>query len=136
MPETPKTVFRAFASKRKPSRWCFTAHELRHPESCHAKDYFVAPLPEQLGFGHLGVLVRRDGTATNRWSDSGMPGVPLLLRQYAASVDILWKIAQANPAQNEDDEEVEEWRSVIQDTSGRFIRFNGSPPARQVIDEL
>lgn len=132
MAENPKKTFKSFAGKFGSERWGFTSWELKHPEGCRGNDYFVAPLPPE--FEHLGVLVKRDGSVTLRWADDGMPGVPSEALQYVDN-DILFKICPLNPAQNEEDEEITEWRNVICDLrTGRFVRFGDADKAIDVIE--
>ncbi len=136
MPETPKKALRAASANFDRGRWCFTRWELQNPQGCRGTDFFVAPLPPE--YDHLGVLVRRNGDVTLRWADTGRPGVPEEALRYVEPEDILFKMARTNPAQNEDDEEVDSWRGVVFDRkTGQFVRFEDElPPAREVIDEV
>jgi hypothetical protein len=87
-------------------------------------------------YDSLGILVHRNGDVTLRSAATGNPGVPTEALDFAET-DVLFKLCQLNPAQNEEDEEVDEWRNVIYDTTtGKFVRFadDVEPSARDVIE--
>jgi len=130
VPESPKSIFRSFASQQATGRWCFTYYELEHPENCRASDLFAAPV------GEIGVLVRRDGTVTNQWAD-GTSGVPAHLRDDADFEDVLYKLGHGgNAAQNDNDEETCVWRNVKYDVkTGRFLDW-GAKTAMDMLDEV
>lgn len=125
MPENPKKFLQQVAPRGREERWCFTEHELEHPEDCWSQDPFVAFLgyeeDNQTPIAELGVIVHRNGTVTNVWED-GSVGVMVEYVQLADSVEALTKPAYYgnNHAQNDADEVAEVWRDVLVGEDGRF----------------
>ena len=124
MPEDPKKFLQHIAPHGREERWCFTEHELKHPEDCWSQDPFVAHLgydADDTPISDLGVIVHRNGTVTNVW-ENGIHGVPLEFAQLADNVETLDKPVYYgnNRAYNEEDEIADAWRDVLVDTDGRF----------------
>ena len=142
MPESPKAFLQQHAPRHKQERWCFTAHEIRHPEDCFSNDPFVAHISED-EFRQLdpwetlfrGVIVQRNGVVTDIWED-GDTGVPESAQQAANWAEELSKPVYYgdNHAVNTNDEVTLAWRDVLCD-GGRFVRFtDGQPKAAEIID--
>lgn len=88
-------------------QWAFMPRELGHVDACHEGDEFVAyPASEEIG-----VVVYRNGTASNRFSD-GRVGVPEFLRRLAEKSDVIYR----------GHEEIAEWRDVEVNDSGWAVR--------------
>lgn len=93
-------------------RWVFTGAELRAKgEDCNRYDTFVAIVPNF----QLGVLVYRNGEATNRWED-GTAGVPDGVRELAAAVETL--ATTETPV-----EPANRWCNVFVDEDGDLIEI-------------
>ena len=125
MPEDPKAFLKQVAPRGRQERWCFTEHELEHPEDCWSQDPFVAFLGyEEDGetpIAELGVIVLRSGAVTDLWED-GTHGVGL---EYAGLADGVEELSKPNyygntHAVNEQDEFADAWRDVLVDDQGRF----------------
>lgn len=99
-------------------RWVFTDHELkRYPQVARASDEFYVGVEGC----ELEVIVRRDGTVTNRWGD-GTYGVPEHIRKLADQEDVIWKPRRAR--QNDtDDYHAANWLDVYVDRNGNFMGF-------------
>lgn len=89
-------------------RWAFLPNELADLQACRADDEFVAYPPDV----PLGVIVYRDGTVSNRWGD-GTAGIPPHVEAAAGSEDTLYR----------DTTEIDGWRNVEVDDSGRPVRL-------------
>jgi len=88
-------------------RWCRTESEVL--EKCNSQDeFYVFPV-----INVDGVIVKRNGTVTNRWAD-GTRGVPEGIAKLAAN--------EESPYSCETDEEAVEWLNVYADhKTGAFI---------------
>jgi hypothetical protein len=103
-------------------RWVFTVRELAALDqgaelNLTRLDEFIAHLPvDEL---EPGVIVQRDETVTNRWDD-GTAGVQEEYRELADEVESL-VATDGTPA--------EEWRDVLVEDTGEFVRFvEDGPP--------
>ena len=101
-------------------RWVFADNELKNPKNCKSNDEFIAMVTmgdedaARWG-GETDVIIRRDGTPTNRFAD-GTAGVPQEIQDIAKEIECLhipgdsWELADS-------------WRDVICDKNGKFVRF-------------
>ena len=93
--------------------WPFTKSELENPAGLRSDDVLVASVRSE----EQGVIVYRNGLASNRWED-GTAGVPLMAQAEASEIESLY---------HPDAEEwTHEWRTVWVDHAGRFMRFHES----------
>src|SRR4051812_39717307 len=90
--------------------WGFTESELQKPAKSKAGDVFVA-LPRDY---EVGIMVLRNGQVTNRWAD-GTTGLTPENRDVAAAEETLYNESIDVYADN--------WRNVVVDNNGNFIRF-------------
>lgn len=127
---SPREFFKRLG---KPERWCFTAHELKHPRQCRRTDEFLASVPPD-EYGGRAVIVLRDGTVTNRWDD-GTVGVPPAAQQHADMEEEIYRLGTHGYLVP-----TEAWRDVMADAKGRFLsftdnaRWQGEALAEQLIE--
>lgn len=100
----------------KIERWAFTESELLDPSKCKRDDEFAViishdPPSEPI---EIPVLVYRNGKCTNRWAD-GIAGVSEEHTALAEAEDQLYA--------TDFDDSTSEWRDVLTDDEGNFIRF-------------
>jgi hypothetical protein len=112
-------------------RWCFTEYELGNPEAlkaCRGEDEFVASAYDEEGNRlELGVLVYRDGRATNRWED-GTAGVPEEVQREAEVDESPSKPigrGSGSPRLGDDDLIADNWRDVEVAEDGSFTIVPG-----------
>jgi hypothetical protein len=96
--------------KELTERWAFTDRELSNPAACCGFDELIADVP----FEDLGVLVQRNGNVTNRWVD-GTVGIPADIAELAVACESLYN--------SRTNELAEEWRDVVTNPAGEFLRF-------------
>jgi hypothetical protein len=96
--------------EQRTERWAFTARELSNPAACCGFDELVADVPHE----DMGVLIQRNGNVTNRWED-GTAGIPADIAELAGECE-----SPYNPQTNE---LAEEWRDVVTNPAGEFLRF-------------
>ena len=97
-------------------RWAFTRSELGDPGGLKSSDELIAYVegatPES------GVIVYRNGVVSNRYGD-GTAGVTPEHRAAAESDETLWRLETQDYA--------DEWRDVVVDENGMFVRFARAP---------
>jgi hypothetical protein len=113
----------------KQQRWIFTAAELAiGGEGCKADDEFVVHLPENNNVEDvgvdLGIIICRNGNATNRWED-GTFGVQAELAQLAEEVESYY--------QQDTDHIADNWRDVEVRPDGTLYRV--VPPRGTTVTE-
>jgi hypothetical protein len=94
-------------TNEKPERWCFAKADLQHPQWCRSVDQFIARVP---GY-EIGVVVQRNGSATNLWED-GVIGIPPEVAMIAE--------ADESPM-TRSGEPADEWRDVVCGKEGQFV---------------
>lgn len=123
-------------------RWCFTERELAEPallKMCRGTDEFIAQVVDPAtgeSAAEMGIIVLRNGTATNRWED-GTAGVPEELRAEAEEDESPAKPGNydqrdVSPAQAQnarqalesDDLVADNWREVNVNEDGSFELLN------------
>lgn len=94
-------------------RWVFTQHELMNPQRCKRDDLFQAqPCGSQ--FAICGIMVNRNGKATNQWAD-GTVGVSAEQAAAAEAEESLTSFRW-------DSESAETWLDVVT-KNGMFVQF-------------
>ena len=113
----PKDYLRQIP-KREEEYWAFARSEAAHPETTHRHDELIAN-PTVTDYDEegdwtpeLGVIVYRDGTVTNRWSD-GTAGVPANVVQAADELDELYSPYAGDMAFM--------WKRVYTNETGEFL---------------
>jgi hypothetical protein len=115
----PSELIHRSLGQNKYERWVFTDAELNDPKSCKGTDIFLAfPRYKRLTrtpeTGGRGVRTLRNGTVTDKWEDGTGP-VPRSIKRLADFEEILVALDRSVQAWN--------WRDVITDNTGQFIRF-------------
>ena len=98
-------------------RWAFSESELANPAKCKSYDELLADVPYEYAEEHgieEDIIVQRNGTVTNRWSD-GTAGVPAETAELAGECETLYR--------PETREETDAWRDVEVDAAGNFLRL-------------
>jgi hypothetical protein len=110
-------------------RWVFTLPELEHPERCSRGDVFLAWVDtEGDGKDETDVQVDRRGRVSNTWGD-GTCGVTAPVRALAADVEeytipiSTYDDGTERGGMAEAGEYADQWRDVVTDSEGRFVRF-------------
>lgn len=116
----------------KKERWALSEHEMRDPSQCNSKDELIAMVespnnPENADT--ISIIVLRNGKATNRYG-CGKTGAPIELRELAENEDTLYHPRAAMPDSTQDS--TDQWRDVIVNDSGNFIRFAEKPKSKTV----
>lgn len=102
--------------QRIKERWVFTEAELKNPQGVKRSDEFIA---DSLS-GEIGIVVTRQGDATNLWAD-GTRGVPHDEQAYAAEQEQL--IKGPAPVRCRYVEYAETWHDVWTNDAGDFLGF-------------
>lgn len=112
-------------------RWVFTNWELKHPETCRRDDEFLTA--ESYDPYGMGILMYRDGNATNRTAD-GTAGVDKEAKEWANDQETYIKDKHSREDQ-EEDMFASTWRDVFATWNGKFAGWVKQEPPQVVESE-